>query len=384
MDESPLFSFWFLLLCASFSSRRAVLILLITQSSCIHSVDKCFVPSAVLRQVALDRGLREDQIVQHGLPIRSGFWSTTTTSRGPHKKLNLLPDIPNVLVVGGGDGMGGLVAIARALITALAADQHPFDRDDDDTTTTSNSYSQQHVKCQLTIVCGKNSAAKHILEQDLVKWSSSVVPTQILGFVDNMDEWMQASTILVTKAGPGTIAEASICGLPCMMFSYLYVFLLNGTGVGVAVSSFFFLFCFPRRLHRLFHFFRFLLTSLYCFYSIIVFWHTQHRPGQEEGNIPFVEKSGFGKYSNDPRVIAETIKAWLADPVLLQQMQQCALTAARPRATLDIANDLVELLLLQQQTKKEDEVEEEEEKLLGSSTSSSFVGTNQAKELLVK
>ena len=32
---------------------------------------------------------------------------------------------------------------------------------------------------------------------------------------------MKASDVLVTKAGPGTIAEASICGLPCLMFSYL-------------------------------------------------------------------------------------------------------------------------------------------------------------------
>ena len=32
----------------------------------------------------------------------------------------------------------------------------------------------------------------------------------VKGFVNNMDEWMKASDTLVTKAGPGTIAEASI------------------------------------------------------------------------------------------------------------------------------------------------------------------------------
>jgi 1,2-diacylglycerol 3-beta-galactosyltransferase len=116
--------------------------------------------------------------------------------------LNLLPGRPNVLVMGGGDGMGGIVDIARELGTALAV----------------QSSSRSGTKCQLTVVCGKNVAAQRELEQ--VDWP---LPTQILGFVDNMDEWMRASTVLVTKAGPGTIAEASICGLPCLMFSYLYV-----------------------------------------------------------------------------------------------------------------------------------------------------------------
>jgi 1,2-diacylglycerol 3-beta-galactosyltransferase len=203
-----------------------------------NSVDKCFVPSSVLRQVAKDRGLRDDQIVQHGLPIRSGFWSVPSSSSSTSEKLKgrqrtkttatttatttamttaaaaataarnnksmgsvkddnlyLLPGRPNVLVVGGGDGMGGIVDIARELGMALA---------------------QSHTNCQLTVVCGKNQAARIELEQ--VEWP---LPTQILGFVDNMDEWMHASTILVTKAGPGTIAEASICGLPCLMFSFL-------------------------------------------------------------------------------------------------------------------------------------------------------------------
>ena len=47
------------------------------------------------------------------------------------------------------------------------------------------------------------------------------ITVHIKGFVNNMDEWMKASDCIVTKAGPGTIAEASICGLPCLLFAYL-------------------------------------------------------------------------------------------------------------------------------------------------------------------
>lgn len=74
------------------------------------------------------------------------------------------------------------------------------------------------------------------------------------------------------------------------------------------------------------------LTLLLFYYSI--------RPGQEEGNVPFVEDSGFGKYSADPTVIASTVSGWLGSPEKMQSMKDAALAAARPSATLDIAKDL--------------------------------------------
>jgi hypothetical protein len=126
------------------------------------AVDKCFVPSDQLYRLALERNLRHDQLVQHGLPIRKGFWGmdghiegafarnarastleenqTSKTSflsflgkflkKGRNadentnfltnnggsksidnkalfrKTLGLESDLPAVLVVGGGDGMG--------------------------------------------------------------------------------------------------------------------------------------------------------------------------------------------------------------------------------------------------------------------------------------
>ena len=38
-----------------------------------------------------------------------------------------------------------------------------------------------------------------------------------LGFVTQMADYMAASDILITKAGPGTIAEAAALGLPVMI-----------------------------------------------------------------------------------------------------------------------------------------------------------------------
>jgi len=70
----------------------------------------------------------------------------------------------------------------------------------------------------------------------------------------------------------------------------------------------------------------------------------QCSPGQEEGNVPFVENAGFGKYSGDPNVIADTVCSWLASPETLNSLQNAALKAARPQATIDIAKDVAAIV----------------------------------------
>lgn len=267
-------------------------------------VDKCFVPSDVLNEKARSRGLDPSQIVQYGLPIRKGFWSQEErqdlslenppmgllkklpwqgrsrqavvkeqVSERLRSKLGIDEDLPAVLVVGGGDGMGGIVEIAKALGDKLGK-------------------SASTPEYQLIVVCGKNQAAQQQLSGQ--RWGPGV-KVHVKGFVNNMDEWMRASDALVTKAGPGTIAEASICGLPCMLFAYL--------------------------------------------------------PGQEEGNVPFVENSGFGQYSGDPKVIADTVCSWLNSPDKMESMKAAALAAARPSATLDIAKELAEIAFAKKLTK---------------------------------
>jgi len=235
-----------------------------------QGVDKCFVPSDALNKKAQSRGLDpSSQICQYGLPIRKQFFENTTGTDTTdvkyrmRQKLQLKNDIPTVLVVGGGGGMGGIAEIASTLGDSLGR-----------STVEKNRY-------QMVVVCGSNQNAQHQLEQK--DWPHGIT-VHIKGFVNNMDEWMKASDCIVTKAGPGTIAEASICGLPCLLFAYL--------------------------------------------------------PGQEEGNVSFVEEAGFGTYTNEPYQIAETVKSWLESSNKLESMKRAAIAVARPHATLDIAQEL--------------------------------------------
>jgi 1,2-diacylglycerol 3-beta-galactosyltransferase len=248
-------------------------------------VDRCFVPSEALRRIAQGRGLSEEQVVQHGLPIRRGFWAGGPDRAAKERirdSLGLARDLPTVLVVGGGDGMGGLTATAKAIGEGLGG--------------ISSSTSSTSVEAaspggaappgaQMVVVCGRNSEAAETLKA--TRWPPNV-RVSVQGFVSNMDELMAAADLLVTKAGPGTIAEASSMGLPCVLNSYL--------------------------------------------------------PGQEAGNLDFVRDGGFGEFRAEPQAVAELVVERLGDEEGLARMVSAAREAGRPEATMSIAADLARLV----------------------------------------
>jgi 1,2-diacylglycerol 3-beta-galactosyltransferase len=118
---------------------------------------------------------------------------------------------------------------------------------------------------QMIVVCGKNEVVQKQLKSR--QWPSNV-NVVVNGFVANMDDWMVAADLMVTKAGPGTIAEAAIVGLPCMLSGFL--------------------------------------------------------PGQEEGNVPYVINAGYGDFSRDPTKISAKVTEWLGDAELVAKMSAAA------------------------------------------------------------
>lgn len=170
-------------------------------------------------------------------------------------RLGLKPDAFTLLLVGGGEGMGPLQEIARALNHA-------------------------HLPIQLVIIAGRNDALRTQLQNS--KWR---IPVSAQGFVTNMPDWMRASDVVITKAGPGTIMETLAAGKPLILSGYL--------------------------------------------------------PGQEEGNVTFVEKTGVGVLRQTPQAIVEQVRAWLAPGNSeLARLQANARRAARP----DAATEIVKLI----------------------------------------
>eukprot|EP01023_Acetabularia_acetabulum_P001850 TRINITY_DN10731_c0_g2_i3.p1 TRINITY_DN10731_c0_g2~~TRINITY_DN10731_c0_g2_i3.p1 ORF type:complete len:448 (-),score=81.67 TRINITY_DN10731_c0_g2_i3:2713-4008(-) len=221
-------------------------------------VTKCFVATDYTKKLALRMGLKEEQIVVHGLPIRPAFSSPISSKENLRKKLQMVQNTPGVLLIGGGEGMGKIEATVDAIANIVGD------------------------KCQVVVICGRNKVL-------VDKLNSKNYPMHIVvtGFVDNMHEYMGACDVIVTKAGPGTIAEALIAGLPI---------LLNG-----------------------------------------------NIPCQEEGNIPYVVDNGVGAFEKNPQKIAQKLLDWFLDEGKLEEMSKNSKALGKPDSLWKIVRDLAGL-----------------------------------------
>ena len=103
-----------------------------------------------------------------------------------------------------------------------------------------------------------------------------------------MADWLRCADVVVGKAGPGTIAEATCCGAPLVLTSFV--------------------------------------------------------PGQEKGNAEFVTGAGAGVYAPRPRQLAAEIGRLRRDPGALAAMRDASVRVGRPGAATDIARFLADLV----------------------------------------
>ncbi|KAA8495127.1 Monogalactosyldiacylglycerol synthase, chloroplastic [Porphyridium purpureum] len=251
-----------------------------------RGVDLCYVPSEPVKAVAFEEGMRSEQVRMFGLPVRPAFWEETRSVAAIRAHLGLDTHAQTVLIVGGGDGVGGLQAVATAVAQRVAASGAGSVANGALPKAPAPAASSTLV--QIVVICGKNK----LLAAELRKLKVGV-PMHVLEFVNNMHEWMRASDLIITKAGPGTIAEALICGLPVLLSSYL--------------------------------------------------------PGQEEGNVHFVLENKIGAYSDEPDEIASIVVQWLSDPVELALWRERVKTFGRPLATKEIVQDAWEFCMVKLQ-----------------------------------
>lgn len=243
------------------SARRSPFITVITDLVTAHAfwyepeVERCLVPTQAAYERGISFGLRPDQLRVTGLPVHPRFVENLPSKPEARRRLGLDPVRTVVLLVGGGDGMGPVYKTARAI---------------DD----------RRLDLQLVIVAGRNVWLRRRLET--ARWHQ---PTQIFPWVNNMADLMAAADILVTKAGPATISEACIAGLPIVLSGAV--------------------------------------------------------PGQEEGNVRYVVENGAGIYTPGPARVAAALGEWVAEgPEALARRAAQVRTLARPDAAWDIAREI--------------------------------------------
>lgn len=144
---------------------------------------------------------------------------------------------------------------------------------------------QARLDLTMAIITGRNEALKDSLEQADLQTDAIVY-----GFVDNMPDLMNAADIILTKAGPGTISEAFTAGLPIVLYSRM--------------------------------------------------------PGQEEGNVDYVVEKGAGVWAPYPEQVVTILRYWLDHPDERQKVAKTAKRLARPDASKDIAEKIIETVKL--------------------------------------
>jgi len=229
---------------------------------CPH-VDLCIVPSEVAAQRARAAGLPPERVRVIGMPVSARFRPVEEVEkRQLRRRLGLDPEQPTALLVGGGVGVGPLEEIASALTAALAMEG----------------------RGQLVIICGHNEGLRRRLAKQ--RWG---IPTTVCGFVTNMPDWMGAADLIITKAGPSTIAEAFVVGLPILLYGFI--------------------------------------------------------PGQEEGNVDLVVMYGAGTYVEEPAEIARLVAEWLRPgSSALAEMAARSRALGRPAAAERVVEEALKLL----------------------------------------
>ncbi|MGC1381098.1 MAG: glycosyltransferase [Candidatus Baltobacteraceae bacterium] len=163
------------------------------ESWLVADADAVVVPAREVYQRALSRGVPPSRLRLLGHPIHPKFDDVTGSKEELRRQLRLPADARIVMLMAGGEGGGKLLSTTLALARAK-------------------------LPIELVVVCGRN---EH-LEQKLHELSVSLpTPMHVLGFTDKIPEYFRAVDLLVTKAGPGTLAEANAAQLPIVVYDYV-------------------------------------------------------------------------------------------------------------------------------------------------------------------
>jgi 1,2-diacylglycerol 3-beta-galactosyltransferase len=220
------------------------LITVITDLGKVHEswlmpeADAVVVPAREVYDRAVSRGVPPYRLRMLGQPIHPRFEDVTATRAEIREQLGLPPDQFVTLLMAGGEGGGKLLTTTLALAKAKL-DTH------------------------LIVVCGRNTALQTKLEEMAPSLATNMT---ILGYTDEIPLLMRAADLLVTKAGPGSLAEANVAQVPVVVYDYV--------------------------------------------------------PGQERGNVDFVRHNGIGVVALTTSSVVAAVRKLIHDPERLTEMRR--------------------------------------------------------------
>jgi len=198
------------------------------------------------------------KIFTSGQPIDPAF-ACLPGREATRELLGLAGATPVLLVLFGGTGFGN----PRRILEAIRQVQQPL---------------------QMVIITGKNPR----LEEQARRLAQGAPGIRVLGWVDNMQEWMAAADLVVSKPGGSTLMEAFASGLPVLVMDPL--------------------------------------------------------PGNEQRTCQWIERWKAGRWVRRPEELAPLLSELLSNPELLGQMRERAKALARPHAARNAAQAILRLI----------------------------------------
>ena len=202
-------------------------------------------------------GAPASKVVTTGQPIDPIF-SHLPEREGVRARLGLAGDSPVLLVLFGGSGFGN----PRLILSEIA---------------------KLHQTFQVVVITGRNERK----EEQARARCQGIPRIKVLGWVENMHEWMVAADLMVSKPGGATLNEGFACGLPMLAIDPL--------------------------------------------------------PGNEQRTCQWIEKRGCGVWIKSPADLAPTIARLWASRDELENLRARARSLARPRAAYGAAEAILEL-----------------------------------------
>ncbi len=168
------------------------LMVVVTDLATVHrlwfspGVDVCFVPTDIVRALAVESGLSPEQVRVTGIPVNPDIVRDKRSPAQIREELEMQPDLTTVLAVGS--------RRVDRLVESLNVLNH-FGK-----------------PLQLIVAAGKDQVLFHQLQE--VNWH---VPVSLFEYVPNVPELMRAADMILCKAGGLVVTEALACGRPMML-----------------------------------------------------------------------------------------------------------------------------------------------------------------------
>ncbi|MGD9154179.1 MAG: glycosyltransferase [Bacillota bacterium] len=225
-----------------------------------------FVAHDGMAEELLRLGVAAPQIRVTGIPIRP-FFGRQLDRRQLQQQLGINPERLTLLLMSGGNAIGPLVEVLKCL-------------------------GRLEDRFQIIVITGRNQKLYRRLKEML---TTLQLAGDVLGYVENVHEYMAVADLLISKAGGLTVTEALTMGLPMAII--------------------------------------------------------QPTPGQEDGNTDFLLKAGAGVYLKSVAAVEPVVGELVRNPAKIAAMRQNALRFAKPDAAVTVVTEIDRLIQAKWRTK---------------------------------